>query len=93
MVCNLQCKVVKPAKVEHNIEYVSKLLSIFENTVRKGYGELLNIEDSDRVRKVGGGRKSELGDSDLMMVLDELIKDVTAGLKNAVCAAMNDSNV
>ena len=27
-----------------NIEYVSKLLLISENTIRKGYGELLNID-------------------------------------------------
>lgn len=62
-----------------NIEYVSKLLLISENTIRKGYGELLNVEDSGRIRKVGGGRKSKLGDSDLMMAFDELIKDFTAG--------------
>ena len=62
-----------------NIEHVSKLPSISENTIRKGYGELLTIEDSGRIRKVGGGRKSKLGDSDLMMAFDELIKDFTAG--------------
>ena len=62
-----------------NIENVSKLLSISENTIRKGYGELLTIEDSGRIRKVGGGRKSKLGDSDLMMAFDELIKDFTSG--------------
>ena len=62
-----------------NIEHVSKLLSISENTIRKGYEELLTIEDSGRIRKVGGGRKSKLGDSDLMMAFDELIKDFTAG--------------
>ena len=45
-----------------NIENVSKLLSISENTIRKGYEQLLTIEDSGRIRKVGGDRKSKLGD-------------------------------
>ena len=62
-----------------NIEHVSMVLSISESTIIKCYGELLTIEDSGRIRKVGGGGKSKLGYSDLMMAFDELIKDFTAG--------------
>ena len=39
----------------------------------------MTIEDSGRIRKVGGGRKFKLGNSDLMIAFDELIKDFTAG--------------
>lgn len=62
------------------IEYVSNLLSISENTIRKGYGELL-VEDknNNRVRRKGAGRKSKFGDSDLMHAFDEIMEDFTAG--------------
>jgi len=62
------------------IEYVSNLLSISENTIRKGYGELL-VEDknNNRVRQKGGGRKSKFDDADLIHAFDEIMKDFTAG--------------
>lgn len=65
------------------ISEVSEYTGLTYKTIRKGIDELQNqeiIEDSERVRKSGGGRKRiEIKDSNIMKDLEKIMNENTAG--------------
>ena len=63
------------------VSSISKLTGMSRTTITKGISELLNNKKltEDRVREIGGGRKSIQSDKKLILEIEKIINDSTAG--------------
>jgi Rhodopirellula transposase. len=63
------------------VSSISKLTGMSRTTITKGISELLNNKKltEERVREIGGGRKSIQSDKKLILEIEKIINDSTAG--------------